>query len=63
MRAALALAFLAVFLLTIIFSFVNLGTKDWSDTKDWLQLLLPAETALLGSATGFYFGSRKSSSG
>jgi hypothetical protein len=25
--------------------------------KELLQILLPAETALLGSAVGFYFGS------
>lgn len=28
--------------------------------KDILQMLLPAETGLLGSAIGFYFASRKS---
>jgi hypothetical protein len=55
-RAALALLFSAIFLLTIILSFTHLSTKDWIDTKEWLQALLPAETALIGSATGFYFG-------
>jgi len=59
-RAALALLFSAIFLLTIILSFVHLSTADWTDTKEWLQALLPAETALIGSATGFYFGQKKS---
>jgi len=28
----------------------------WIETKDLLQILLPAETALLGIVVGFYFG-------
>jgi membrane protein YqaA with SNARE-associated domain len=30
----------------------------WAQEKELLQLLLPAETALLGSAVGFYFGAK-----
>lgn len=30
--------------------------KDWSPLKDLLNVILPAETALLGNAVGFYFG-------
>ena len=59
MRELLAGAFFVLFLLTVVLSFFHLSTSDWPQTKDWLQLLLPAETALLGSATGFYFGTRK----
>ncbi len=54
--------FTLIFLLTIVLSFLHLSTKDWGQTKEWLQVLLPAETALIGSATGFYFGARKSGS-
>jgi hypothetical protein len=26
---------------------------------EWLQVILPVETVLLGSAVGFYFGNRR----
>lgn len=61
-RGFLAVFFTLIFLLTIVLSFLHLSTKDWGQTKEWLQVLLPAETALIGSATGFYFGARKSGS-
>ena len=57
-RQILALAFFFEFLLTVVLSFLHLSTADWPQTKSWIQVLLPAETALLGSATGFYFGTR-----
>src|SRR6266568_1270338 len=31
----------------------------WSSVKDWLQVVLPAETGLFGSAMGFYFGNSR----
>jgi hypothetical protein len=38
-----------------------LATKDhWDQTKEMLQILLPALTGLLGSALGFYFGTKSS---
>jgi hypothetical protein len=45
---------------TVLASFYVLVWQHsvWPDAKDWLQALLPAETALLGSAIGFYFGSK-----
>ena len=57
-RQALALLFFALFAGTVVLSFFRLQTSTWADTREWLQLMLPAETALLGSATGFYFGTR-----
>ena len=57
-RALLAFAFVGILALTLILAFENVGGTDWDDTVELLQLLLPAETALLGSAVGFYFGSR-----
>jgi TRAP-type C4-dicarboxylate transport system permease small subunit len=32
-------------------------TAQWTQTKEMLQILLPAITGLLGSVIGFYFGS------
>lgn len=58
-RQALAILFFALFAATVVMSFVHLGTSDWKNTQQWLQTILPAETALLGSATGFYFGTKK----
>lgn len=59
-RAGLAFTFVVILAATIVFAFANVNSANWANTKDLLQLLLPAETALLGSAVGFYFGTRKS---
>jgi hypothetical protein len=32
--------------------------EHWEQTKDMLQIILPALTGLIGSVSGFYFGSR-----
>lgn len=58
-RSALAILFVALFALTIGFALWR--TTNWPDTKELLLVLIPAETALLGSAVGYYFGSRKQS--
>jgi O-antigen/teichoic acid export membrane protein len=52
---------MGIFTLTVLASFVVVicFNAEWASAKDLLQLLLPAETALLGSAIGFYFGSHK----
>jgi hypothetical protein len=38
-----------------------IGDNSWTNVKDLLQILLPAELALLGGAVGFYFGTQQSS--
>ena len=32
------------------------SAAQWTQTKEMLQIILPAITALLGSVIGFYFG-------
>jgi hypothetical protein len=60
-RAFLALVFAAFLLIVIVWGFRNAGSSQavWGQTKELLELLLPAITALLGSAVGFYFGTQK----
>lgn len=63
-RSIIALTFVAIFALTVILAFivVILFDGDWANAKDLLQLLFPAETALIGSAVGFYFGAKTAES-
>ena len=58
-RASLAIFFAIILLVTIIYAFANVSGPDWTNVKELVQILLPAETALLGSAVGFYFGSQR----
>ncbi len=58
-RASLAFTFAGILVVTIVFAFLNVNSSSWTNTKELLQLLLPAEMALLGSAVGFYFGARR----
>jgi hypothetical protein len=64
-RTWLAFTFSGAFLLTIAFSYAGaiLGPHRWAPVRDWLQIMLPAETGLFGSALGFYFGSNAGSTG
>jgi hypothetical protein len=55
----LVLAITAIFLLTTVYAFGKVGGSEWANTKELLELLLPAETALLGAAIGFYFGTQQ----
>lgn len=51
---------LLVALMGIIFWACRASTTtaaQWSQTKELLQIILPAITGLLGSVIGFYFGS------
>lgn len=63
-RSIIALTFVAIFALTVILAFmvVIFFNGNWTNTKDLLQLLFPAETALIGSAVGFYFGAKTAES-
>lgn len=58
-RAGLALLFVVIFAITLFLAYQRIGTDDWKQTKDLLQIVLPAETALLGAAVGYYYGTRK----
>ena len=42
---------------------VTLAEKPFDHLKQILQILLPAQTALLGSAMGFYYGSQAKGTG
>src|ERR1700753_3258323 len=55
-RATVALLLLALLTYIVIQAFSRANT--WTDTKQLLDQLLPAVTALLGSAVGFYFGTK-----
>lgn len=67
-RGALSLIFAGVFAAVILAPALivawaaSLGpqvlTDTWVIIKDWLQLTLPAVTGIVGSAMGFYFGTR-----
>jgi hypothetical protein len=52
---------LAIFTVTAVGSFIGAlwGDAHSTNTKELLQVLLPAETGLIGSAIGFYFGAKK----
>lgn len=58
-RAQLAVLFTLIFIGTVVFACLRVSGSDWANTKELLQILLPAEMALIGSATGFYYGSRR----
>lgn len=53
--------FFAVLLaLTIVLAYGSpLFGQNWAQIMQWLQIILPVETVLLGSAVGFYFGNRR----
>lgn len=63
-RLLLAIGFSTLFAITIIVALILpfLPGRDsaatWSTLKEVLSVLLPAETGLLGSVLGFYFGSK-----
>ena len=59
-RAFATGAFITIFGLTVLFCFVIVvfNTSAWANTKELIQFMLPTETALIGSALGFYFGTK-----
>lgn len=58
-RAAIALLALGLVITTVVMGYDGAQGPHWESTKDWLAAVLPAETGILGSALGFYFGSRR----
>ena len=53
--------FFAILLaLTIMLVFLSpLLGQNWTQIMQWLQVILPVETLLLGSTVGFFFGQRR----
>jgi hypothetical protein len=55
-RAAVALLLILLFAAVVVGGYLR--AKTWADTKELLDVVMPAVTALLGSALGFYFGKK-----
>ena len=53
-RLLIVVFLFAAFLLTLVWSFISANGSNWTNVKDLLDLILPAETALLGTAIAFY---------
>ena len=60
-RDIILVGFFAVLLaLTIVLVYLGpLSGQPWVQTMEWLQVVLPVETLLVGSTVGFYFGHRR----
>ena len=60
-RLIVTVGLLALFAFVVVWVAVkSSGSEDvWKRTKDMLQIVLPALTALMGSVLGFYFGTQK----
>lgn len=58
-RTALSLVLAATVLITVVWAFVRTGSPYWTNTKMLLDLLVPAETALVGAAVAFYFATKQ----
>jgi hypothetical protein len=63
-RWVLASILAGTFLLTVAAAFAGAQWgHQWANIREWLQAVLPAETAILGSAIGFYFGAQRTGNG
>jgi hypothetical protein len=63
-RWVLAAILAGMFVLTVAAAFAGaVWDNHWANVKEWLQVVLPAETAILGSAVGFYFGTQRAGNG
>ena len=52
--------FAVLFALTIVLAYGSpVFGQSWAQVREWFNVILPVETALLGSAVGFYFGHRR----
>jgi hypothetical protein len=60
-RDIILVEFFAILLaLTILLVYLApLTGQPWAQTMQWLQVILPVETVLLGSTVGFYFATRR----
>jgi hypothetical protein len=53
----LVYSFMGTILLSFVLAIYFSGNKEaWPNVKDLIQLLITAETGLMGAAVGFYFG-------
>ena len=43
---------------TIAFTAFQVARGEWEQTREFAEIFLPAESALFGSAIGFYFTAR-----
>ena len=59
-RSITTYVFIGIFAVTIFGSMAIIiwDNTAWANAKEFLQIMLPAETALIGSVVGFYFGSQ-----
>jgi hypothetical protein len=55
-RGLIAMILLALLGIALVGSLLTAGS--WAEMKELLEIWLPALTGLLGSAVGFYFGTR-----
>jgi hypothetical protein len=64
-RMMVTLGLLAMFGWVIVWACIESSSwpNHWAQTKEMLNLILPAITGLIGSVIGFYFGSNTNSSG
>lgn len=59
----LAVAFTVIFVLTVLLSLAVVVIRPEGDSvaaREWLHVVLPIETSLLGSFAGFHLGKRTS---
>jgi len=53
-RLVIVVLLFAAFIITLVWAFLGANGPYWKNVKDLLDLILPAETALLGTAIAFY---------
>jgi hypothetical protein len=58
-RAGLAFSFIVLLAVVIVLAFQDVKSKAWANAREALEILVPTLSALIGSATGFYFGTRR----
>jgi hypothetical protein len=58
-RAALAFSFVVLLAVVVVLGFHYVNSKNWANAREALEILVPTLSALIGSATGFYFGTRR----
>lgn len=57
-RAVVTIGLLVIFAWVVLWASIESASwpRHWEQTKEMLQVILPAITGLIGSALGFYFG-------